>query len=188
VLRPKLVTIRDARDKHINKLIQLTTSTSAIFTLPLIGKCSIVMRVYVCLSLCVCMFVCPQSYIRNYKSDFHQFFVHVAYGCGSVRLWQLRDTLTLCTSSFMDNVISQGCSMLPPSWSAVHMQPWAWLHSNAHCAVTQVAGQRMHGTTIRVLKVTSQVTTGGGVCSLRLPHIYMCTFRHTGKGSADAGD
>jgi len=61
VLRPKLVTIRDARDKHINKLIQLTTSTSAIFTLPLIGKCSIVTRVYVCLSVCVCMFV-----VRNH--------------------------------------------------------------------------------------------------------------------------
>jgi len=46
--------------------------------------------------LCVC--VCPRSHLRNYMytSDLHQFFVHVAYGRGSV---------LLCTSGFMDDVM-----------------------------------------------------------------------------------
>jgi len=57
--------------------------------------------VSVCVSLCV--FVCQQSYLRNYKSDVHEFFVYVTYGRGSVRLWRRSDTL--CTSGFMDDVI-----------------------------------------------------------------------------------
>jgi len=59
------------------------------------------MSVSVCLSLCV--FVCPRSYLRNYRSDLHQFFVHITYGLGSVLLWRLSDML--CTSGFMDDVI-----------------------------------------------------------------------------------
>ena len=36
-----------------------------------------------------------------------------------------------------------------------------------NCSVIPVVGERTHGTSFRVLKVTSQVaTTGGGVCSL----------------------
>ena len=50
------------------------------------------MRVSVC-------FVCPRSYLRNYKSDLHQSFMHVTYGRGSVLLWRRDDTL--CTSGFM---------------------------------------------------------------------------------------
>jgi len=52
----------------------------------------------VCLSVCVC----PRSYLRNYTSDLHRFFLHVTYDCGSV-LWRRSDVL--CTSGFMDDVI-----------------------------------------------------------------------------------
>jgi len=41
---------------------------------------------YVC--MCVCMSVCPQAHFRNHTRDLYLFFVHVAYGCGSVFLWQ----------------------------------------------------------------------------------------------------
>jgi len=34
---------------------------------------------------------------------FTKFFVHVAYGCGSVLLWRHSDTL--CNSGFMDDVM-----------------------------------------------------------------------------------
>jgi len=48
-------------------------------TPPPIGEHSIVMGMSVC--VCVCMFVCPHSYLRNYMSD-----LHVTCGCGSVLL------------------------------------------------------------------------------------------------------
>ena len=43
-------------------------------------------------SVCVCSFVCPRSYLRNYKSDLSQIFcVHVSYGRGSVLLRRRSD-------------------------------------------------------------------------------------------------
>jgi len=57
---------------------------------------------------------------------------------------------------------SQGCSRRRQT----HTQPWLGYKL---CAVIPVVGERTHGTSFRVLKVTSQVaTTGGGVCSLWL--------------------
>jgi len=56
---------------------------------------SIVMSTSV--SMCLC--VCPRRYIRNNTRDLYQFFVHVAYGRGSVLLRQRCDTL--CTSGFV---------------------------------------------------------------------------------------
>jgi len=53
--------------------------------------------------LCVCVFVCPRSYLRNYTSNRHRIFVSVTYGRGSSLFWQRSDTL--CTSGFMDDVI-----------------------------------------------------------------------------------
>ena len=41
----------------------------------------------VCLSVCVCVFVCSRSYLRNYRPDLHRIFVHVTYGSGLVLLW-----------------------------------------------------------------------------------------------------
>jgi len=53
--------------------------------------------------VCVCLFVCPRSYLRNYTSHLQQIFMHINYGRGSVLLWRRSDTL--CTSGFMDDVI-----------------------------------------------------------------------------------
>ena len=71
--------------------------------------------------------VCPRSYLRNYTSDLNH-FLHVTYGRDSILLWRRSDTL--CTSGLWMTsylLISQGCSTSPPSWSAVHTQPWTWL-------------------------------------------------------------
>jgi len=93
-------------------------------------------------------------------------FVRLTHGCGSVLLWRRN---MFRTFGFRDGVIfahSQGCSTSPPSWSAVHTQPWAWLQ-NVRSNRLPVAGQRTHWTTFRALKVTSQVATqGGGVTAL----------------------
>jgi len=59
--------------------------------------------------------------------------------CGAL---PCRRSDTLCTSSFMDDVIfahKPSCSTLPPSWRAVHTQHWAWLYnvrSNTSCKPT----------------------------------------------------
>ena len=88
----------------------------------------------VCVSVCVCVWerecVCLCLFVHEHivgttRPIFTNVCVHVAYGRGSVLLWRRNDTL--CTSGFMDHVISQGYSTSPPSWRAVHTQPWAWL-------------------------------------------------------------
>ena len=54
--------------------------------------------------VCLCVFVYPRLYLRDYTSDLDHIFVHVTfYGHGSVLLWRRSDTL--CTSGFMDDVI-----------------------------------------------------------------------------------
>ena len=57
------------------------------------------------MSVSVCVFVCPRSYLQNYISDLHQLFCacYPIYGCGLVLLWRRSDTLHI--SSFMDDVI-----------------------------------------------------------------------------------
>ena len=57
----------------------------------------------VCVSPCVCVFVCPRAYLWKYTSDLCQFFARVTYGRGSVLL--RRRCNTLCSSGFMDDVI-----------------------------------------------------------------------------------
>jgi len=96
-----------------------------VVTLPPIGERSIVMSVSVCvrLSVCVCLSVHDHVF-GNTLPIFTRFVVHATYGRGLVLLWRRSDALY--TSGFMDDVINQGCSTSPPSWSAVHMQPWAW--------------------------------------------------------------
>jgi len=61
------------------------------------------MSVSVCVCVCVC--VCLSAII---SSELHvryspNFFMHVTYDCGSVRLWWRSDTL--CTSGFIHDVI-----------------------------------------------------------------------------------
>jgi len=55
--------------------------------------------VRVCLSVRVCVFVCPRSYLRNCTSDLHQMF------CARYLWPSFGPPLTLCTSGFMDDVI-----------------------------------------------------------------------------------
>ena len=75
-------------------------SACRIITPPPIGERSIVMS----MSVCVCVFVCPLSYLRNYTSDFQKMFSScVSDGRGSVLLWRCSDML--CTSGFMYDVI-----------------------------------------------------------------------------------
>ena len=78
-----------------------------------------------CVCVCLSAFVCPRSYLRNYTSDLHQFFVHVTYGRGSVLLWQHSDTL--CTSGFMDDVIFAHKPRLLDV--ATHLKPSAHVRS-----------------------------------------------------------
>jgi len=58
----------------------------------------------VCLSVVVRVCFSVRDHIFGTAlSGLYQIFVHVAYGRGSVFLWQCIDTL--CTSGFMDDVI-----------------------------------------------------------------------------------
>jgi len=69
------------------------------YSAPPIGKPCIAMSVCVC----VCAFVCPRSYLRNYTSNLHKIFMPVTYGPGSVLFWRCSDMLRI--SGFLDDVI-----------------------------------------------------------------------------------
>jgi len=74
--------------------------------------------------VCLCVFVCPRSYLQNCTPIFTTFFLLVSDGRGSVLLWRRSDTLLI--SGFMDDVIFAhkliGCSTSPPGWgSEAHM-------------------------------------------------------------------
>ena len=56
----------------------------------------------VCVCVCVCVSVRDHIF-RTTRPVFPKFFVPVTYGRGSVLLWRRIDTL--CTSSFMDDVM-----------------------------------------------------------------------------------
>jgi len=60
-------------------------------------------RVCLSVSVCVCVFVCPRSCLRNYTPRLHQIFMLVTYGRDSVFPWRRTDTLF--TSGFLDDVI-----------------------------------------------------------------------------------
>jgi len=83
------------------------------------------------------MFVCLRSSVRIDTSDFHQIFVHVTYGCGSVLLWQRGDMLRI--SGFVNDVIFAhkliGCSTWPRGWgSEAHTCAASVLvHRNTRC-------------------------------------------------------
>jgi len=92
---------------------------------------------------------------------FTNIFVHVIYGRGSVLPWQRNDTL--CTSSFMDDVIfaHRGAKVARRRRPAEAQCTRSLGLGCKLCAVIPVAGQRMHETSFRALKVTSQVATPG---------------------------
>jgi len=116
------------------------------------------MRVSVCLSASVCVFVFSRSYLRNYTSDLHQLFVHVTCSRGSVLLWRLSDMV--CTFDFIDDVVFAHKPMLLDV-AAMQLKRSAHAALGLACAVIPVACQRTHRTTFRALKVTVQVATRG---------------------------
>ena len=131
--------------------------------------------------VCVCLSV--RDHIFGTTSPiFTKFSMHVTCGRGSVLLWWRSDTL--CTSCFMDDVIfAHGCSTSPPSWSAVHMQPWAWLEtvrSNTSCRPTDA---RDYYSGFRALKVTFQVATPGAESAVydSLVICWNCGLRRWGQ-------
>jgi len=103
-------------------------------------------------SLCVCDHIFRTLHVWSLSN----FSVHVTYGRGSVLLWRHGDTCVL-------PALCHICS-----WAKVarrrrpaEAQCHAAFGLAINCAVIPVAGQRTHGTTFRMSKVTSQVTILG---------------------------
>jgi len=118
------------------------------------------MSVSICQSVCLCVVVCPRSYLRNYTSDLHR------TGC-ACKLWLwLGPPLAACWYvvyfRFMGDVIFShkprfaGRRRPDDAQCTRSLGPGYTL-----CAVIPVAGQRTHGTTFQALNVTSQVATLG---------------------------
>jgi len=122
----------------------------------IIGERSIVMSASV--SVCVCLSA-RNHIFENTRPIFIKFFVHVVCGRGSVLLWRRSDRL--CISGFMDALIFAHKPRLLDVAAQLKCSAHASLGLATNCAVIPVAGQRTHGTTFRVLKVTSQVATTG---------------------------
>jgi len=80
----------------------------------------------VCLCVCVCLSVIIYSdqHVRSSPNFLCMLHMTVArsFSGGEVIRYVLP---VLWITSYL--LISQGCSTSPPSWSAVHTQPWAWL-------------------------------------------------------------
>ena len=114
---------------------------------------------WACLSVSVCVCVClSTSYLRNCMSDLNQTFSHVTYGHGSVHLWWRSDILppVLWMTSYL--LINQGARGRHPA--EAHCTCSLGLGYKL-CAVITVAGQRTHGSTFRMVRVTSQLATTG---------------------------
>jgi len=65
----------------------------------------------------------------------------------------------LCTSGFMDDVVFAHKPRLLNVAAQLKRSAHVALSGYKQCAVIPAAGQRTHGTTVRALKVTSQVTS-----------------------------
>ena len=70
----------------------------------------------IAISLSVCLCVCLRAYLWNRWTDLHEFFMQIPCGCGAVLLWRRCDTL--CTSSFMDDVIFGRNGPYDDAWKA----------------------------------------------------------------------
>ena len=125
-------------------------SSCICYSTPPIGK-----RVCMCVCLSVCdhIFGTTRLIFANFLCMLHMAVARSS--SGSVVICYVLPVLW--TTSYL--LISQGCSTSPPSWSAVHTQPWAWLYtvcSNTSCMPTD-AWDYFSG----VLTVTSQLATPG---------------------------
>jgi len=110
------------------------------------------------MSVSVRAFVCPRSYLRNYTSDLHQYFVRVTYDRGSVLFW--RRSHTLRTSGFTDDIIfAHKLRLLDVAAQLKRTRSLGLVYKVR--AVISVAGLGTHRTAFGALKVTSQVATPG---------------------------
>jgi len=119
------------------------------------------------MSVSVCVFVCPWSYLRNYTSDLHQFLCMLLMAVARSLLWRRSDMLHI--SGFVDDVIFAhqliGCSTSPPGWG-----------SEAYTYVAVGLARRNTRCRQPTLGTTADNctggNTGGGVCGLWL----LCCF------------
>jgi len=81
--------------------------------------------------VCVCVFVLDHIFGTT-RPIFTKFFVHVAYGCGSVLLRRHSDML--CTSGFMDDVIFAHKPMLLDVAAQLKLNAHALLGLAINCA------------------------------------------------------
>jgi len=114
------------------------------------------MSVSVCLSVCLSV---RDHIFRTTRPIFTDFFVHVTFWRGSVIFWRRSDKL--CTSGLMDDVMFAHKPRLLDVAAQLKRSTHSLRLGYKLCAVIPVAGQRPHGTTFRVLKVTSPVATPG---------------------------
>ena len=99
-------------------------------------------------SVCVCVFVCLRSHLRNYTSDLHQFFFYMlpmAVAPSS------SGGVVICTSGFMGDVMFAHKLRLLDVAAQLNRGAHAALGLATNCAVIPVAGQRTHRTTFRHL-------------------------------------
>ena len=91
-----------------------------------IGERSIVMSVSVFLSVCVWLsaIITSELHVQSSPNFFCMLPMAVARSSsGGVVICYILPVLWM--TSYL--LIRQGCSTSPPTWSAVHTQPWAWL-------------------------------------------------------------
>ena len=114
--------------------------------------------------VCVCVFVCPRSYLQNYMSDLHQVLcmLPTAVARSSAGGVVIRYVLPVLWMT----------SYLPISRVARRRRPAEAQRTRSLglgyelCAVIPAARQRTHVATFRALKTTSQVATPGAESAL----------------------
>ena len=120
-----------------------------VFSVPIVGNPTPIGERKYCIkhvSLFICLCVCLPGCDHIFETTcliFTKFFVRVTYGCSSVLLWQCIDTL--CTSSFMDDIIfAQKPRLLDIAAQLVQCTCSLGLGCKL-CAVIPVVGKRCTG-------------------------------------------
>jgi len=94
--RPSSLT---AVDRHHTVQVECSFCQTRLVTSPR-KRCEVLRWVYVYLSVCLSV---RSRHSKTTRSNFTNFYVHVAYGRGLMLLWRHCDTL--CISGFMDDVM-----------------------------------------------------------------------------------
>jgi len=120
-----------------------------IFTLPPGSRC---LSLFLCLCLVVCSFACISRKPYGWTSP--NFFMPVAYGCGSVLIWLCCDMLCtsgdlLCTSGFMEDVMF--------SYGGLHCTSNVFLTGESITAKTTESILTIFCSTKTIIKYTSCV-------------------------------